>query len=137
MKCMENSSLKTFSEIYKLRNLMKEPTCFKNPENVTSIDLILTSKPLSFKNTYVRETGLFEFQKMIVAVVKMYFTKTKPQVAIYRKYKVFHNETSLDSLRYELNIQRKVSNKKRLHAFSTICTVIFDKHAPKTAIYAI
>ena len=116
---------------------MKEPTRFKNPENATSIDLILTSKPLSFKNTYVRETGLFEFQKMIAAVVKMYFTKTKPQVAIYRKCKVFDNETPLDSLRNEIDIQRKVSNKKRLHAFSAIRTVIFDKHAPKTAIYAI
>ena len=85
----------------------------------------------------MRETGLFEFQKMIAAVVKMYFTKTKPQVAIYRKCKVFDNETPLDSLRNEIDIQRKVSNKKRLHAFSAIRTVIFDKHAPKTAIYAI
>ena len=49
--CMEDSSVKTFCEIYKLRNLIKEPTCFKNPENPTCVDLILTNKPLSLKNT--------------------------------------------------------------------------------------
>ena len=73
--CMEDSPMKTFGEIYKLRNLIKEPTCFKNPENPTYIDLILTNKQLSFKDTYVIETGLSEFHKMVVAVMKMHFPK--------------------------------------------------------------
>ena len=55
---MEDSPMKTFGENYKLRNLIKEPTCFKNPKNPTCIDLILTNKPLRFKNTYVIETRL-------------------------------------------------------------------------------
>ena len=59
------------------------PTCYKNPDNPTSIDLILTNKPLSFKNTYVIETGLSDFRKMIVAVMKMHFSKMKPQVVSY------------------------------------------------------
>ena len=65
--CMEDSPMKTFGEFYKLRNLIKEPTCFKNPENPTCIDLILTNKPLSFKNTYVIETELSDFHKKIKA----------------------------------------------------------------------
>ena len=36
--CMENSSMKTFGQIYKLRNLINEPTCFKNRDNPTCID---------------------------------------------------------------------------------------------------
>ena len=64
----------------KFTNLIKEPTCFKNPENPTLIDLIdLTNKPLSFKNTYMIEDGLSDFPKMIVAVMKMHFPKMKPQ----------------------------------------------------------
>ena len=106
--------MKTFGENYKLRNLIKEPTCFKNPENPTCIDLILTNKPLSFKNTYVIETGLSDFHKMIVAVMKMHFHKMKPQVVSYRKYKDFHNETFLDSLRHELNVQGQFLNEKEL-----------------------
>ena len=116
-------------------NLIKEPTCFKNPENHTCIDLILTNKPLSFKNKYVVETGLLDFQKMVVAVMKMHFPKMKPQVVSYRKYKDFHNETFLDSLKHELNVQGQFLNEKGLDAFSTICTEIFDKHAPKKKRY--
>ena len=77
------------------------------------------------------ETGLLDFQKMVVAVMKMHFPKIKPQVVSYRKYQDFHNETFLDSLRHELNIQGQFLNEKGLDAFSTICAEIFDKHAPK------
>ena len=56
--CMEGSPIKTFAEIYKLRNLIKQPIWFKNPANPTCIDLILTIKPISFKNTWVIETRL-------------------------------------------------------------------------------
>ena len=57
----------------------------------------------------------------------------KRQVVCYRKYKGFHNETFLDSLRHDFNVQ--FLNEKRLDAFSTICTEIFDKHAPKKKRY--
>ena len=68
--CMKDSSMRTFGEIYKLRNL--EPTCFKNPESPTCIDLILTNKPLSFNNTCLIETGLSDFYKMVVAVMNAF-----------------------------------------------------------------
>ena len=81
------------------------------------------------------EKGVSEFNKRIVAVKKMHFPNVKPQVVSYRKYKDFHNKTFLDSLRHELNVQGQFLNEKGLDAFSTICTEIFDKHAPKSDIY--
>ena len=129
---MKDSSIRTFGEICKLRNL--EPTCFKNPESPTCIDLILTNKPLSFKNTCLIETGLSDFYKM-VAVMKMHFPKMKPQVISYRKYKEFHNGTFIDLLKHELDVQGQFLNEKGLDAFLTICTEIFDKHAPKKKRY--
>ena len=102
-----SKSIDSLSSKYdNLRNLIKESTCFKNPENPTCIDLILTNKSLSFKNTYVIETGLSDFLKMVVAVMKMHFPKIKPQVVSCRKYKDFHNGTSLDSLKHELSVER-------------------------------
>ena len=117
---MEDSSMKTFGEIYTLRNLIKEPSCSKTPENPRCIDLILKNKPLSFKNTCVIETRLSDFHKMIVAVMKLHFPKMKPQVVSYRKYKNFHNKTFLDLLKHELNVQGHFLNEKWLDAFSTI-----------------
>ena len=127
--CTEDSPMKTFRENYKLRNLIKEPTCFENPYNPTYIDLILTKKLFSFKNTYVIETGLSDFRKAIVAMMKMHFPKMKPQVFSCRKYQDFHNKTFLDTLRHEYNIQEQFLNEKGLDAFSTICAKGFDQYA--------
>ena len=54
---------------------MKEPTCFKNPENLTCIDLMLTNLYRSFHNSCAIETRLSDFHKMIVTVLKSYFHK--------------------------------------------------------------
>ena len=35
-----------FCETYNLTNLIKEPTCFKNPLNPSSIDLLLTNRAM-------------------------------------------------------------------------------------------
>ena len=70
--------------------------------------------------------------------MKMHFPKMKSQVVSYRKYKDVHNETFLDSLRHELNVQGQLLNEKGLDAFSTICKEIFDKNVPKKSdIYMI
>ena len=71
---------------------------FKDPENPSFIDLLLTKKPLSFQTTTVIETGLSDFHKMIVAVMKMHFPKIKPRAIKYRKYKTFNNDTFLNNL---------------------------------------
>ena len=125
--------MKIFCETYKLRNLLQERTCFIKPDNPTCIDLVLTNKPLSFKNTVVIEAGLTDFHKMLVGVMKIYFPKMKLQIIRYRKYKGFHSETFLDSLNHHFNTQGRFLNEKGLNAFSTVCTDIFDKHPPKKA----
>ena len=45
-----------FWEAYGLKSLIKQPTCFKNPDNQSNppcIDLIITSNPLRFPNSCV------------------------------------------------------------------------------------
>ena len=132
---MNDSLIIGFCETYKLRNLVKHPTCFKNPGNPSSMDLLLTNKPLSFQTTTVIETGLSDFHKMIVAVMKMHFPKMKPRVIRYRKYKTFNNDAFVNTLRQELTKQKKVLDEKRLDAFSEICSDVLDKHAPQRKRY--
>ena len=47
-----------------------KPTCFKNPDNPSRIDLILTNRSISFQNSGVIETGLSDFHKLVVTVMK-------------------------------------------------------------------
>ena len=77
-------------------------------------------KPLSFQTTTVIETGLSDFRKMIVAVMKMKMMKIKRRVIKYRKYKTFNNDAFVNKLRKELTKQKKVLDEKGLDAFSDV-----------------
>ena len=47
----EEQCMNDFCETYNLENLIKEPTCFKNPNNPSSIDVMLTNRKNSFQNS--------------------------------------------------------------------------------------
>ena len=99
--------MKTVGEIYQLRNLIKEPTCFQNPDNPTCTDVILTSRLVLKVH---RDRAFWLLQNDSRAVMKMRFPKMKPQVVSYRKYKEFHNETFLGSIRHEVNVPGQFLN---------------------------
>ena len=69
-----------------LKSQIKDPTCFKNPENPSCIDLILTSNPCNFQNFCLIQTGLSDLHKMTVIVMKNTFQKLKPKIILYRDY---------------------------------------------------
>ena len=84
--------MQSFHELYGLRNLISEPTCYKNPEKPSSIDLILTNSSSSFQNSRAIETGLSDFHKMTITVMKTTFQKLKPKLIYYRDYSRFSND---------------------------------------------
>ena len=48
--------------------------------------------PAKFSNTNVFETGLSDFHKLTITVLKQYFPKLKPKAVNYRHYRKFRNE---------------------------------------------
>ena len=56
-----HNSIINFCDLNGLRNLINVPTCYKNFDNPTSIDLILTNRPSYFQRGTINETGLSEF----------------------------------------------------------------------------
>ena len=122
-------SMKDFCDIYSLKNLIKEPTCFKNPTNPKCIDLMLTNRHRIFQNSCVIETGLSDFHKMTVTVLRSFIRKAEPKVTFYRDYKNFTNDNFrlfIEELSGNLNI----SNKTALDSFLDICREALNKTAP-------
>ena len=78
-----------FCQTYDLENLIKEPTCYKNPMNPSSIDVMLTNRKRSFQSSITVETGLSDCHKMTITVLKTYFKKRDPISLKYRSYKNF------------------------------------------------
>ena len=87
---MEVEKMKEFCESYNLENLIRDPTCYKNVLNPTSIDMILTNRANLFTNSCCIETGISDYHKMIITVLKVFHKKLKPIKIKYRNYKTFN-----------------------------------------------
>ena len=100
----ENTPLAEFLYERGARNLVKEATCFKNPENPSCIDLFLTNSNRSFQGTTTVTTGLSDFHKMAVTVMKTTFPKAEPKVIQYRDYKNFNLQNFRQELRHSISL---------------------------------
>ena len=65
-----------------LVNLVKTNICFKG--SGSCIDLILTNRKYSFKNTTSYDTGLSDHYHMILTILKTTFQRKEPKCLIYR-----------------------------------------------------
>ena len=81
-----------FYKTYEPSNLIKMLACYKNPEKPSSIDLLLTNRPESFLGSSVVQTGLSDFHKMTVTVMKTNVEKFKPRVSFLRNWNEFYDE---------------------------------------------
>ena len=121
-----NDILEDFLFEQNVKNLVKEPTCFKSLTNPSCIDLLLTNSPSSFQSTTTVATGLSDFHRMVVTVMKTTFPKAEPKIIYYRDYKKFNLQDFRRELRNEL---RKTVVLGYAH-FEHIFLTVLEKHAP-------
>ena len=122
--------MKDFCETYNLKNLIDEPTGFKNPNNPSSIDFMLTNKYRSFQHNHTIETGLSDHHKMTLCFMTSYFPKQAP--IRYRNFKKFDNSAFRTELFNNLN------NYGEINEYDTsqnISMDTFNKHAPMKEKY--
>ena len=116
--------LSNFMELYNLRNLVKEKTCFKSIHNPSCVDLFLTNCYRSFQKTVAVSTGISDCHKMIITVLKTTFQKAKPKEIIYRSYRNFNEYAFREHLRYNLQGCENYSK------FESKILEVFNQHAP-------
>ena len=117
-----------FCNVYNLSNLVKEPTCFKNPENPSYIDLFLTNRPKRFQSAMKMETGISDFHIIAITVLITFYKKQKPKIIHYRNYKIFNADLFKEELNNELlSID---NNNVVLAEFTNTVLSILDRHAP-------
>ena len=123
--CVEEICMSGFCDTFGLKSLIKDATCYKTPENPSSIDLILTNNPRGFQNSCVIETGLSDFRTMVVTVMKTSFERLKPRAINYRDYKSFEKKLFREDLLYELE-----ENVDGFQEFIKICRKTLNPHTP-------
>ena len=127
--------MESFCESFRFKSLIKDPTCFKNPENPSCIDLILTNSPYSFQHSCGIETGLSDFHKMIVSVLKTTFQKLKPKIVHYSDYTKFSNDDFRKKLLTNLSLENINTNSNGLERFLQISINTLDQMAPTKMKY--
>ena len=131
----EEQHMKTFCDNYNLTSLIKQPTCYKNPNNPSCIDLILSNTPRSFQSTCVIETGLSDFHLMTLTVMKKSFRKFHPRIINYRSYKNFSNEVFSECLLEKLSKEVFENNDEGLQRFCDLNLQVLNQHAPQKIKY--
>ena len=128
---IEDSSIKKFCSNFNLTSMINKPTCYKNPNKPTCIDLILKNCPGSFRNSCVIEKGLSDFHKMIVTVMRTSYRKIEPKVINYRDYKSFSNAGFRELLLENLKGKLPENCDQTFRNFINTCNTVLDKQLPK------
>ena len=74
--------LEEICDIFNMINIVKVSTCYIKIKKST-IDLLLTNKPLSFRVTNITESGLSDCDKLISLFIKSYVSRLKPKTKIF------------------------------------------------------
>ena len=121
----------TMSEFYEtcnLQNLVKDPTCYKNPSKPTCIDLIFTNFPKSFWQTQTFQTGLSDFHKLTLIFLKTHYPRLKPNIVNYMDFKGSVNDYFWSQLFQKCNSSS--SDLANLKGFQYTLQKALDKIAP-------
>ena len=76
-----HNSIINFCDLNGLRNLINVRTCYNNFNNPTSIDLILTNRPIYFQRSAVFESGLSGFHLRTTTEFKTSFQKRETKLS--------------------------------------------------------
>ena len=107
------------------KNIVKESTCFKSLSNPSCIDLVITNSFSNFQNTKAISTGLSDFHKMVVSVLKHTFHRSAPKELVYRDYK------KLDRVIFKRELEDKLNQQiNEYKQFEQIFLEILNIHAP-------
>ena len=123
------SSMHEFCNSYNLHSLCHKSACYKNPEKPSCIDLFLTNSFRSFQNTQTIQTGLSDFHKLVVTILKMCLPNNQPKVITYRDYKNFDNGRFSEELLS--GIKKLGPLNKNISIFHNVCIEVLEKHAPE------
>ena len=115
----------TFLNEHDLINLIKNSTCFKGEGSC--IDLILTNRKFSFKNSTSFETGLSDHHHLIYSMLKTTFHKEERKTLIYRDYNTF----SLEKFSSELILKLESQENNDYQTFETNFVDTLNNQAPK------
>ena len=110
-----------FMSVLTSKNILKEPKCDKNPNNLSYNNLILSNKIRGFQNSCCIETGPWYFHKITVSTLKLQYLKLAPIT--------FSNENFINSV--SSNITELIMGEVWHSAVKYVSNKALNEHAPR------
>ena len=126
----DNQAIVDFCQVYDCKNLIREKTCFKNPQKPSCIDLMITNMPKSFQGSVTIETGLSDFHKLTLSIMKVFYKKQKPNVIKYRDYRNFDNITFMNDVKDKVSHFKNEDQFTNFNLFKNTVFHVFENYAP-------
>ena len=117
-------------DTYGLKNIVKDPTCFKG--NPSLIDLIVTNRSKRFKSTVSVDTGMSDFHSLVCTSTKLHVSKLQSNTFKYRSYKHFDNDKYVQDISCIPYIVTEVFDDPDdcYWAWNKLTMEVIDEHAP-------
>ena len=96
----------------------------QQPHSACEQTKFITSSSLSFQNTTTFASGLSDFHKMILTVLKTTFQKVKAKEIVYRNFKQF------DMNKFKNDIREKLRSVNNYETFESEFLNVLNIHAP-------
>ena len=91
-------------------NIVKEKTCFKNMENPSCIDLLLTNSVYAFQQTNNTCAGLSGYYKLVLTVLKTTAPRSQPTEITYTDYKQLYSLKFKNELKNVLILKESIDS---------------------------
>ena len=121
--------MKALCNQYKLNSPNKVPTCFKNVKKLSCVDLFLTNNSKCFEDSLTLETGLSDFQKLIVTIMKTKHERFPPKTVNHRDY------TNFDTKAFKDRLELTLKNTTSFEELQKIFMDLLNKFAPLKCKY--
>ena len=128
----QSQELVSLCDSFGLSNLIKTETCYKNPNNKTIVDVILSNNPGCFSTKGTIVNGLSDFHHMIYGAIKSTRIRQPARQVIYRSYKNFVEDDfndDLESAPFHVGGIFDDMDDKYWY-FQTLLNSIVETHAP-------
>ena len=89
---VSKNCLNCFRNFSSFKTLNRGPTCLKYANNPSCMDLLLTNRQRCFQQRYATETGISDFHRMVLTVIKTRYKMQNPKTIQHINYKHFHEQ---------------------------------------------
>ena len=108
-------------------SISRYPTCYKNPNNPSCIDHILTNSPKSFFKTETVFTGLSEIHELFLSVFRLHFSKAEAKGDIKQE---FYRDFKEDNFNRDIQNRLSAEFVEEYAPFEKFFVDALNKHAP-------